>query len=294
MSKIKSESSSWKDALFVFMQYILPHHLISRTVLKLTRVKTKWFKRAVINWVVKRYNVDVSEAENEDLESYDSFNAFFTRTLKASVRPISQQEKTIVCPVDGAVSQIGAIESGTIYQAKGYSYTAKALLGGDERLEKTFQQGHFATLYLSPRDYHRIHMPLTGQLEDMVYVPGRLFSVNQTTVRRVPNLFSRNERVVTVFNTEYGRMAVVLVGALNVGCMETVWHGVVTPPRKPSTYQWQYDEKDNIQLKLGDELGRFNMGSTVVLLFENENMQFTPELGMDSKIKMGQAIGLFE
>ncbi len=292
MSDEKNSSSpaaSTGDYLFALPQYILPHHLISRIVLFATRLKIKWFKNVLMSWVIKRYNVKMDEAEVADINHYASFNEFFTRPIKASARPIAQGENVLCCPVDGAVSQVGDITDSTIFQAKGHNYSAKALLGGYDDIAQQFQSGKFATLYLSPRDYHRIHMPVDGTLEHMVYVPGRLFSVNPQTVRCIPGLFARNERVVAVFDTAFGPMAMVLVGAINVSCIETVWQGVITPPHRQPVHRWVYKDHQDIKLAKGEEMGRFNMGSTVICLFANNDLQIDPAFTPEAAIKMGQA-----
>ncbi len=283
--------SAFAELLFVVPQYMLPHHFISRLVLRATRVRAPWFKNPLMHWFVKKFNVNMAEADNENLESYPDFNSFFTRTVKASARPIDPGTQRVICPVDGAISQLGYIDGSTVFQAKGYSYDLQSLLGGDAALAKQFMDGAFATLYLSPRDYHRFHMPIGGRLTQMLYVPGRLFSVNPTTVRRVRNLFARNERVVAVFASRIGPMVMIPVGALNVACIETVWHGVVTPPHRQPVQRWIYDRADDvIQLEKGAEMGRFNMGSTVILLFPKNTIRWDENLKTGDAIRMGQGI----
>jgi phosphatidylserine decarboxylase len=242
----------------------------------------------IINWFVKRYNVNMAEAANPDTASYKSFNEFFTRPLNASARPLASA--TYVSPVDGAISQCGPIEGDQVFQAKGHSYSTRALVGGDAALAAQFQDGQFATLYLSPRDYHRIHMPCAGRLTRMIYVPGDLFSVNPTTARGVPGLFARNERVVCVFEGSQGPFVMVLVGATIVGSMATVWHGVVNPPRPGTVREWTY-ETGSITLAQGEEMGRFLLGSTVVMLFPKSVMQFNPDWTPTRPIVMGEAMG---
>jgi phosphatidylserine decarboxylase len=242
----------------------------------------------IIDWFVKRYNVNMSEAANPDTASYKSFNEFFTRPLKASARPLAVA--AFVSPVDGAISQCGPISGDQVFQAKGHSYSTRALVGGDAALAAQFQDGEFATLYLSPRDYHRIHMPCAGRLTRMIYVPGDLFSVNPTTARGVPGLFARNERVVCVFEGENGPFVMVLVGATIVGSMATVWHGVVNPPRPGAVREWTY-EMGNIDLAQGEEMGRFLLGSTVVMLFPKGVMQFNTDWTPTRPIVMGEAMG---
>ena len=278
------------DYLVAYPQYLLPGHLISRFTLWVTRRRSSWFKNALMKWFIKRFNVNMSEALQEDYHAYGSFNEFFTRQLKPEARPLAQGDDVCLCPVDGAVSQAGEIKDGTIYQAKRHDYSALALLGGYADVADNFQAGKFSTLYLSPRDYHRIHMPVAGQLTEMIYVPGRLFSVNPQTTRCIPGLFARNERVIALFDTDLGRMAMVLVGAINVGCIETVWHGVVTPPHKQPVHRWIYAGRENIQLAQGEEMGRFNMGSTVVCLFDNRDMEFASDIRPYAGIKMGQPL----
>jgi len=289
----QDKNASLADYLFALPQYLLPHHAISRLTLWVTRSRLVWLKNGLMSWFIKRFNVDMTEAEVSDYKKYETFNAFFTRKLKKEVRPVVEGDNVILCPVDGAVSQVGKIEGDTIYQAKGHNYSALALLGGHEDLAAQFQDGYFSTLYLSPRDYHRIHMPLSGQLQNVVYVPGRLFSVNTKTVRCIPGLFARNERVVAVFDTAAGPMAMVLVGAINVGCIETVWQGVITPPHRHPVNRWVYKDHKDIRLNKADEMGRFNMGSTVICLFANNNIRFDDSITPAAPVKMGQLLARF-
>ena len=244
--------------------------------------------QAVIRRFVARYGVDMSEAADPRIESYASFNDFFTRPLRAGARPLAPAD--YVCPVDGAISQFGPIARDQIFQAKGHAYSTRALLAGDATLAAEFENGLFATLYLSPRDYHRIHMPCAGRLQRMVYVPGDLFSVNPVTARGVPGLFARNERVVCVFDTARGPFVLVLVGATIVGSMATVWHGVVNPPRLGEIKRWNYQDQ-SIELKQGDEMGRFLLGSTVVLLWPHGTLKFNPAWAPGGAVRMGQAMG---
>ncbi|MGD8784007.1 MAG: archaetidylserine decarboxylase [Thioalkalispiraceae bacterium] len=283
------KSATLSDYLFAWPQYIIPHHLISRIVLFATRVKVVWIKNFLIRFVIRKYNVNMDEVQDPDINHYACFNEFFTRPLKKSARPIANGDDILCCPVDGAVSQVGEITNSTIFQAKGHDYTARALLGGYDDIAVQFNSGKFATLYLSPRDYHRIHMPVEATLEHMVYVPGRLYSVNPQTVRCIPGLFARNERVVTIYSTPVGPMAMVLVGALNVGCIETVWQGVITPPHRQPVHRWVYKDHQEIKLAKGEEMGRFNMGSTVICLFANDDLQFNPAFKAEASIQMGQA-----
>ena len=281
-------SPTFSDRLAVLPQYLIPKQAL--TVFAGWVAGGQWggVTTAIINWFVKRYNVNMAEAANPDTASYNSFNTFFTRPLRADARPLAAAP--LVSPVDGAISQCGPIAGDRVFQAKGHSYSTLALLGGDAALAAEFQDGQFATLYLSPRDYHRIHMPCAGQLKRMVYVPGELFSVNPTTARGVPGLFARNERVVCVFDGEFGPFVMVLVGATIVGSMATVWHGVVNPPRPGMVREWTY-EMGNIALAQGEEMGRFLLGSTVVMLFPKGAMQFKSDWTPTRAIVMGEAMG---
>ena len=252
-----------KQRLFIFMQYVLPHHTLSRLIGRLAECESTWFKNRLITWFIKRYNVNMSEARLEDPSAYRHFNDFFTRELKAGARPLDTSEKSVLSPADGAISQLGAIEHGRIFQAKDHSFSLLELLGGNTERAAPFMGGSFSTVYLSPKDYHRVHMPLTGILREMVYIPGRLFSVNQTTAEHVPELFARNERVACIFDTEQGPMAVVLVGAMIVASIETVWAGLITPPmRELRSYDYSQTARQPITLEKGAELGRFKLGST--------------------------------
>jgi phosphatidylserine decarboxylase len=243
---------------------------------------------AIIRWFVGKYGVNMAEAAEPDIRNYASFNDFFTRALKADARPLARAE--LVCPVDGAISQFGAIEADQIFQAKGHRYSTTALLGGDAALAAQFHDGLFATLYLSPKDYHRIHMPCTGRLVRMVYVPGDLFSVNPFTARGVPGLFARNERVVCVFESNSGPFVLVLVGATIVGSMATTWHGVVNPPRPGKVRNWDYAGQA-IDFQQGDEMGRFLLGSTVVALFPKGRCSFNPGWAPGRSIRLGETMG---
>ena len=279
-----------KDALTTLPQYILPHHALSRMMSKLTHCENKAWKNLFIKQIIRHYGVNMDEAKQPDINAYKSFNDFFTRDLKPSARQLTSEVNAIASPADGAVSQAGAISEGEIFQAKGKSYTALDLLGGSEERAKAFNNGVFTTIYLSPKDYHRLHMPITGTLREMVHVPGRLFSVNTATTRSVPRLFARNERVVAIFDTELGPMALVLVGAIFVSSIETVWHGVVTPPSVTSVQTWDYKENAPT-LKMGEEMGRFNMGSTIIVLFANNKVQWDSEFVADKIVKLGEMIG---
>ena len=276
------------DRLAVLPQYLIPKQALTILAGKLASKEAGSLTTSVIRWFVGRYNVNMAEAANPDIASYKSFNAFFTRPLKEGARP--QAAADFISPVDGAISQFGPIERDQIFQAKGHSYSTTALVGGDRKLAEQFENGSFATLYLSPRDYHRIHMPCAGKLTRMIYVPGELFSVNPTTARGMPGLFARNERVVCVFDSEFGPFVLTLVGATIVGSMATVWHGMVNPPRPGVVREWRYDEQ-NIVLKKGDEMGRFLLGSTVVMLFPKDTLAFNPDWAPTGAIRMGETMG---
>jgi len=279
-----------KYFLTVLPQYALPHHALSALMSKLTHCENTLWKNLFIKTVIRLYGVDMSEAKHQSLDHYPSFNHFFTRELKDSARTIAAEPDAIACPADGAISQAGLIENGKIFQAKGHAYTALELLGGDAERAKFFENGSFATIYLSPKDYHRMHMPLAGTLKEMIHIPGRLFSVNNATAEGVPNLFARNERVVCIFDTKAGPMALVLVGAIFVSSVETVWHGVVTPPTISQARAWQY--QDNAPaLEKGAELGRFNMGSTIIALFGKDKCIWDESLTAGKPVKLGERIG---
>jgi phosphatidylserine decarboxylase len=278
--------------LFSLPQYILPHHFLSSLMHKAARCENRRWKNAFINIIVYLYGVDLSEAQEPDPEAYPSFNAFFTRALKPEVRPQCAETDALLCPADGAISQLGDITAGSIFQAKDKRFTAVELLGGDPERAQPFENGKFATIYLSPRDYHRLHMPLDGILREMVHIPGRLFSVNAATVNTVPNLFARNERVAAIFDTEAGPMALVLVGAIFVASIETVWHGEVTPPTVLQTKTWTYSG-DAPNLAKGEEMGRFNMGSTIIVLFGENTMAWDEALKPGDTVRLGQKLGRF-
>jgi phosphatidylserine decarboxylase len=279
-----------KEIFTVLPQYLLPHHLLSHWMSKLTHCENKIWKNLFIGLIIRLYGVNMSEAKYPDIEHYASFNRFFTRELKEGARPITADESAIASPADGAVSQAGSITGGRIFQAKGHGYTALELLGGDAERAKAFENGSFATIYLSPKDYHRLHMPLTGTLKEMVHIPGRLFSVNAATVGAVPNLFARNERVACIFDTEAGPMALILVGAIFVSSVETVWHGVVTPPTIGEARTWRYTNSAPI-LEKGDEMGRFNMGSTIIVLFGQSRTAWIEDLLAAKPVRLGEMIG---
>jgi phosphatidylserine decarboxylase len=279
-----------KDALIALPQTILPQHGLSQLMSKLTHSENPTVKNLLIQQVIKLYGVNMDEALQENANAFKSFNDFFTRQLKPEARPIANEIGGIICPADGEVSQTGDIDGNTIMQAKGKSFSVVDLLGGDEQRAKAFRNGVFTTIYLSPKDYHRLHMPVAGKLTEMVHIPGRLFSVNAATTRSVNNLFAINERVAAMFDTEIGPMALVLVGAIFVSSIETVWHGVVTPPTGNTVRSWHYPH-ENVILAKGEELGRFNMGSTIIVLFGTNKMQFSQGLNAGTPVKLGELIG---
>ncbi len=277
----------------IILQYMLPNQALTRLAGMLANKQCGTLTTAVIGWFVKRYNVNMTEAANPDIASYASFNEFFTRPLKIGARPLALAD--FICPVDGAISQYGNIKQDQIFQAKNHKYSTLTMLAGQQSLASKFENGHFACLYLSPKDYHRIHMPCDGTLKNMTYVPGDLFSVNPTTAANVPNLFARNERVVCEFESEkHGTFVMVLVGATIVGSMATVWHnaknGVINPLRSKNIRNWTYLDK-NIQLKQGEEMGRFLLGSTVVMFFEKDALQFNVDWHPTRSIKLGEMMG---
>lgn len=280
---------SVSDWLKSVPMYVLPHHLVSRAIYWATRQQSKWVP-AIIDWFVRTYKVDLTEAEHSEVDHYPTFNAFFTRSLKSGARPICDHSSDIASPADGRISAIGKIEAGQIYQAKGRDYSLLELLGGDEDAAAKLMNGRFVTVYLSPRDYHRLHMPLTGKLRSQTHVPGRLFSVAPHTVNTVPCLFARNERVIAQFDTDDGLMALVLVGAINVAAIETVWSGLITPPQKKQISHINYNDKEQITLQRGDEMGRFNMGSTIIVLLENK-ARWRLDMQNGDALKMGQLLG---
>ncbi|PCJ43406.1 MAG: phosphatidylserine decarboxylase [SAR86 cluster bacterium] len=278
------------NLLFIFFQYIVPQHFLSRAIGLLANCKIAFIKNFLIKIFIKKYKVNLAEAEIKSAEEFSCFNDFFTRNLEPDARPIDAEANAIICPVDGAVSAIGDIEIGKIFQAKGKSFSLSALLGGDQKLADAFHGGKFATLYLSPRDYHRIHMPLTGTLEEMIYIPGKLFSVNQTTAANIDELFAKNERVVCIFKTDIGPMAVILVGAMIVASIETVWAGQVAPS-KLNKHVERYQEHAPITIRRGEEMGRFKLGSTAIVLFPANVMSWESSLQTASGIQLGQKIG---
>lgn len=282
------------EKLFIAFQYLVPQHLLSRLAGKIANCQSKWLKDPFTRWFVDRFDIDMSEAVEEDPCAYATFNDFFTRALKEGARPIDSEKHSIVAPADGAISQLGEIQHGRIFQAKGQSYSTLELLGGANDLAAEFNDGQFATVYLSPKDYHRVHMPLAGKLRSMIHVPGDLFSVNEVTAENVPRLFARNERIVCVFDTDAGPMAVVLVGAMIVASIETSWAGQITPQLRQIVRQ-DYDQlNDDITLEKGEEMGRFKLGSTAIVLFPKDVMNWQQDMTVASKTTMGQAMGYLQ
>lgn len=277
------------DRLKILLQYMLPKQRLTTFAGRIAGAQGGSLTTRLIHWFVGKYAVDMSEAADPEIGSYKSFNDFFTRPLKAGLRPVATGD--FVCPVDGAISQLGPIDDHHMLQAKGHRFTITELVGGDDALAAQFRHGSFANLYLSPKDYHRLHMPCDGKLTRMIYVPGKLFSVNPVTARGVPNLFARNERVVCVFESaEHGPFVMVLVGATIVGSMATVWHGVVNPKRTKKTSEWTYTDQD-IVLKKGEEMGRFLLGSTIVMLFRQGAIAFNENWAPERKVRLGELVG---
>ncbi|MCU0758588.1 MAG: archaetidylserine decarboxylase [Steroidobacteraceae bacterium] len=278
--------------LFVALQHVLPQHALSRLVHAATRSRVPWFKDALIDAFVRGFRPDMADAVVQDPHGYESFNAFFTRALRPGTRPLPEEPDELACPVDGTVSEAGRIHDGLLVQAKGRSYTLEALLAGRSDWARRFDGGHFATIYLAPYNYHRIHMAMDGSLRDAWYVPGRLFSVNQATAAGVAGLFARNERVICCFEDRRSEHALVMVGALNVGSMDTVWHGEVAPrARRVVTPLAPRSPGAPIALSRGDEMGRFNMGSTVILLFPPGRVEWRRELRAGRVVRMGEPVG---
>jgi phosphatidylserine decarboxylase len=278
------------DKFKIAMQYAMPKHLVSRAVGKLAEAEAGALTTTLIKAFIKQYQIDMTEAQYEEASHYKSFNEFFTRPLKDGLRPIAMEENIIAHPVDGKISQLGDIQDDRLIQAKGHDFSLQTLLGGEEQTAAPFQGGKFATIYLAPKDYHRIHMPVDGTLKQMIYVPGDLFSVNPLTAQNVPNLFARNERVVAIFDTEIGPLAMVLVGATIVASIETIWSGTVTPPAGKKVFSWDYptEGENKISLKKGDEMGRFKLGSTVILAWPQQAADFLEGQIPGTVTKMGQ------
>lgn len=292
---MSEHDASFTDQAFAALQQVLPTHLMSLFMHRITRIQTPWFRNAFIRIFMRSFGISLEEAQIRNPYSFRSFNEFFTRALIDGARPLPDREDVLCSPVDGRVYQAGDIVEGRIFQAKGRHFDALELLGGNSERAAPFLGGRFATIYLAPHNYHRIHMPISGRLRETVYVPGRLFSVNPATARAVPNLFARNERVAAIFDTSVGPMAMVMVGALFVGSIETVWAGEITPPHRGRVQQWSHaNEKgeQGVTLERGDEMGRFNMGSTVILLFGPGAVQWAPDLEPNMPIRMGQRLGL--
>jgi phosphatidylserine decarboxylase len=284
-----TSSLTMSDRRTVLLQYLLPKRHLTTLAGRVAGAQGGSMTTGLIRWFVRKYDVDMSEAENPEIASYRSFNEFFTRPLKPGLRPLAAAD--FVCPVDGAISQFGAIDDHHILQAKGHRFTTTELVGGDAVLAAQFRHGSFANLYLSPKDYHRLHMPCDGKLTRMIYVPGSLFSVNPATARGLPGLFARNERVVCVFESlEFGPFVMVLVGATIVGSMATVWHGVVNPTRTNKISAWSYTDQD-IVLKKGEEMGRFLLGSTIVMLFRQNTIAFNQNWAAERSVRLGERMG---
>ena len=281
------------DSLHILIQHLLPQHLLSALAFRLTRCRVPLIKDFLVHRFIRAFAVNMSEVRVQEPEQFECFNDFFTRELRSGARPMTVDEDAVVSPVDGRISQVGIITGGQILQAKGREYSVTALLGGATFPNATrYEDGEFITLYLSPRDYHRIHMPASGRLRRAVYVPGKLFPVNEASVARVDRLFARNERVICEFDTAFGAMSVCMVGALFVGSMETVWHGQVTPTRDRRIRELQGTDGDAAgSRRRGEELGRFNMGSTVILLFEKDRLRWDASLRTGSPVRVGQLLG---
>lgn len=281
------------EKLFVLSQYITPQLAVSRLAGQLADSdRSPALKNRVTNWFINRYGVDMSEAAESDPTAYPTFNAFFTRALKPGIRPVDPAQNVFVSPVDGTISQLGEVTGDRVFQAKGQSFSLTELLGGDDQRAEPFRAGNFSTIYLSPKDYHRVHMPVAGTLREMVYVPGKLFSVNPVTVENVPNLFARNERVTCIFDTEAGPMALVLVGAMIVGSVETTWAGVIAPePNQVTRWQYSGEGDDAVHFEKGEEMGRFRLGSTVVLVMPKDAAQWNADQVAGKTVRMGESFG---
>jgi len=280
-----------KTTLFILFQQVVPQHLLSRLVGYLAECQQPWLKNWLIQRFINHFNVDMSEAAESQPQAYANFNAFFTRALKEGARKIQRDENLITSPADGAVSEIGNIEYGRVLQAKGRGYSLTTLLGGEEQRAEPFINGRFATIYLSPRDYHRVHMPAGAALKEAIYIPGDLYSVNQTTAENVDALFARNERLVCIFETEQGPMAMILVGAMIVAGIETVWSGQIAPPLKQPRQVFSTTADTPVLLEQGAEMGRFKLGSTVILLFPDKTIEWLDSLRAGSPLRMGEVIG---
>lgn len=288
-------ATSFKDKVFIASQYIIPHRGLSRLVGWVAETRIDWIKNLFISRFIRAFNVNMEEAERQTPEAFENFNDFFTRELKPGMRTVDPADNAIVSPADGAFSQLGPIENGRIFQAKGHDYSLTELLGGSAERAEPFMGGQFATIYLSPKDYHRLHMPVTGTLREMIYVPGDLFSVNQVTAENVPRLFARNERVVAIFDTELGPMALVLVGAMIVAGIETTWAGRITPfdrRVRSVAYPGAGEQKEPLVIEKGEEMGRFFLGSTIVVCFGEDKMRWLEDITATQPVRLGERIGL--
>lgn len=275
------------DQMKIVFQYILPKHLFTFIAGKLAEAKMGAFTTFLIKKFIKQFNIDMSEAKHSEAEDFDTFNDFFTRELKSGLRPIVEGDENLAIPVDGCISQQGEIKQGRIFQAKGHDFSLRELLGGRDDIAAPFDDGLFSTIYLAPKDYHRIHMPITGKLEQLIFIPGDLFSVNPLTAQNVPNLFARNERAVAIFSTAVGPMAMVLVGATIVGSIETVWEGTLKAQKNKELQYWDYQDQE-IVIEKGDEMGRFKLGSTIVALFPKDSIEFNEQLEPSSVMRLGK------
>tara|TARA_R110001583_G_scaffold856_2_gene7776 strand:- start:2158 stop:3066 length:909 start_codon:yes stop_codon:yes gene_type:complete len=289
-SQNKSSTTNFSASIKIALQYAMPKHAISRLVGKLAAAKMGWLTTKLINIFINAYNINMSEAKLKNARDFATFNDFFTRELAEGARIIEPNADTLCYPVDGAISQQGDIVEGKLIQAKGFDYSLTSLLGGDARTSAPFQQGKFSCIYLAPKDYHRIHMPMAATLREMIYIPGELFSVNPLTANNVPDLFARNERVVTIFDTAHGALAMVLVGATIVASIETTWAGTITPPAGKDIFRWQYPATgvDVIRFEKGDEMGRFKLGSTVVSTFAPNMVEFSPDAEPETVTRLGE------
>ncbi|WP_448565196.1 archaetidylserine decarboxylase [Thalassotalea ganghwensis] len=278
------------DKVKIALQYIMPKHALSRLVGKFAAAECGWLTTKAIKAFIKAYDINMAEAKLKNAEDFNTFNDFFTRELADGVRPIDENELALCYPVDGKISQLGQITDGKLIQAKGFDYSLQTLLGGDEATAAPFQQGLFTCIYLAPKDYHRIHMPMDATLKEMIYVPGDLFSVNPLTANNVPNLFSRNERVVVIFDTQHGPMSMTLVGATIVASIETTWAGTITPPAGKDVFRWQYPTEGAgaINFKKGDEMGRFKLGSTVITTFAPNMVKFNEQAKPGTITRLGE------
>ena len=285
-----SSQNSFSDKVKIALQYMMPKHFLSRLVGKFAAAKMGWLTTKAISQFIKAYGINLGEAKLKNASDFETFNDFFTRELEEGARTIDKDESTLCYPVDGAISQQGDIVDGQLIQAKGFDYSLTSLLGGDAQTAEPFQDGKFSCIYLAPKDYHRIHMPMAATLREMIYVPGELFSVNPLTARNVPGLFSRNERVVAIFDTQFGQLAMVLVGATIVASIETTWAGTITPPAGKDVFRWKYPASgvDAITFEKGDEMGRFKLGSTVVSAFSPNMVEFEANAGPGTITRLGE------